>query len=63
MLAEREWMMSTHQVLKLSPCLLNNSILSTQNDTHATQVPDLGAANDQRVNVEATASENARHAG
>ena len=56
-------MMDTHQVFKLSPSLLYDRILSAQNDAHATQVPDLRAANDQGVDVEATSSEDARDAG
>ena len=54
--------MDTHQVFKLSPSLLYDRILSAQNDAHATQVPDLRAANDQGVDVEPASSKNARHA-
>ena len=55
--------MDTHQVFELSPCLLNYRILPTQNDAHATQVPDLCATDDEGVDVEAAASEDARHTG
>ena len=60
---EPGWMTDTHQVFKLSPSLLYDRVLSAQNDAHATQVPDLRTANDQGVDVEAAASEDARDAG
>lgn len=38
------------------------AVLATEDDTHATQVANLGPADDQRVNVETSASEDARYA-
>jgi hypothetical protein len=52
----------TYKVFKLSPSLFNNSILTAQNDTHATQVAYLGSADDQGVDIESPACENSRNA-
>lgn len=47
----------------MPPCLLYNSILTTYNDGHATEVTDFGPAYHQRVDVKATPGEDARYAG
>ena len=54
--------METHQVLKLPPRLLDNTVLSPEDDAHARQVADLRPAHDQRVDVEPAPGQNARHA-
>lgn len=51
------------KVLKLATSLLNNTVLSGQDDGHARQVFDLGVAHDERVNVEAAGSKNTREPG
>ena len=51
-------MQFTYEVLELSPSLLNNTVLSTENHTHATEVADLGATHDKRVDVESATGEN-----
>lgn len=53
----------THEILKLPPGLLDDAVLSAENDTHATEVLDLGGTDDEGVDVEATGGEDARDAG
>lgn len=48
-----------HEVLQLSACLLNNTILAFEDNGHATEVLDFGVANDETVDVEAAGCENA----
>lgn len=45
----------THQVLELSARLLDDAVLAAEDDAHAREVADLGAAHDERVDVEPTA--------
>ncbi len=52
----------THQVLELPARLFNHSVLAAQDDTHATEVADLGGAHDEGVNVESPRCQNTRHA-
>jgi len=42
----------TNQVLKLSSCLFNNTILTSENDTHSRKITDFCSAYDKRVDVE-----------
>lgn len=50
------------QIFQLSSGLLDNAVLAGQDDGHARQVLHLGVAHNQRVNVEASGSENTREA-
>jgi len=43
--------------------LFDDSVLTAEDDTHPTEVANLCPADDQRVNVEATACQNTRHPG
>ena len=54
---------ATHKVFELSPCLLHNTILATDDDAHPTEIADLGAADDEGVDVETSAGKDTRHAG
>lgn len=49
-----------YEILKLPPSLLDNSILAAQHNTHATEIPDFCATNNERINVETSACEDAR---
>jgi hypothetical protein len=53
----------TYKVLQLPPGLFDNSVLTAQDNTHATEVADLRPTNDERINVETSSSKNAGHAG
>lgn len=46
----------THEILELSSGLFDDAILAAEYDTHATEVADLGAADDEGVDVEPSAS-------
>lgn len=48
-----------HQILQLAAGLLDYAILTRQHDCHAREVLNLGRANDQRVDVEASSGEDA----
>jgi hypothetical protein len=43
--------------------LLNDTILAAENDTHATQVANLGLAYNQGINVEPSPGQDSRDAG
>lgn len=49
------------QVLELSASLLNDAILSSQDNGHAREVLDLGVAHDKAVNVEASRGQDTRY--
>lgn len=49
-----------HQIFQLTSGLLDNAVLTSQDNGHAGQVFHLGVAHDQRVNVEASSGENTR---
>lgn len=53
---------ATHEILQLPSCLLNDTILSVKDDTHATQVADLRPAHHKRINIEPSSGQNPRHA-
>ena len=48
-----------YEILKLPSCLFNDAVLAVKDDAHATQIADLGAADDEGVDVESAAGENA----
>ena len=52
----------THEVFELPPRLLDDAVLAAEDDAHATQVADLRAAHDERVDVEPAPGENSGHA-
>ena len=45
-----------YEILELSSGLFDDAVLAAENDTHATEVADLGAADDEGINVESSAS-------
>ena len=51
------------RVLQLAAGLLDDAVLACKDDGHAGEVDDLGAADDEGVDVEAAGGENAGHAG
>lgn len=51
------------QVFQLPARLFHDSILAIDDDAHATQVANLGATDDEGINVEAATSESARDTG
>ena len=51
------------QVVQLTTGLLNDTVLTLQDDGHARQILHLGVTDDETINVEATGGENTRHAG
>jgi hypothetical protein len=51
------------QVLKLAAGLLHDTLLPLQDNCHAREIIDLGVADDQAVDVEATGSQDTRDAG
>ena len=48
----------THQILELPARLLDDAVLAAEDDAHARQVADLGAADDERVDVKSATGEN-----
>lgn len=50
----------TDQVLKLSPCLFNNTILAFQHDSHPTEIPDFRSAHYQGLDIETPSGEDTR---
>jgi hypothetical protein len=52
----------TYEVFELATRLFDNTILTADDDAHPTQVSNLGAAHDQRVNVEPSPGKNPRNA-
>ncbi len=48
-------MEETHQVFELPARLLDDAVLSAEDEAHAGEVADLGAAHDERVDVEPAA--------
>ena len=50
----------TNQVLQLTPCLFNNSILTSQDDAHSTQIANFSPAHDQRVDVKSASCKGTR---
>ena len=54
--------METHEVFELSARLLDHSVLPANDDAHPAQVTYLGAAYDERVDVESAACKDPRHA-
>ena len=55
-------MEETHQVFELPARLLDDAVLPAEDEAHAGEVADLGAADDERVDVESAACENPRYA-
>ena len=53
----------THEIFELPPGLLNHAVLAVEDDAHPTEVANLGATYDERLDVEAPDGENARDAG
>lgn len=51
------------KVIQLAASLLDNTVLALQHNGHAREVFNLSVADNQTVNVEATGSQNTRHAG
>jgi len=51
-----------YQILELTAGLLNDTVLTLEDDGHTREVGNLGVADDQRVNVEATSGQNTRDA-
>jgi hypothetical protein len=51
----------TNQVFQLTPCLFNNSILTSQDDTHSTQIANFSPAHDQRVDVKSASCKGTRN--
>ena len=51
-----------YQVLELPARLLHDAVLSADDDGHSAEVADLGAADDERVDVEPAAGEDPGHA-
>ena len=47
----------TYKVLELSACLLDDTVLPTEDYTHAAEVAYLGTAHDERVDVESAPGE------
>ena len=52
----------THEVFELAPRLFDDAVLAADDDAHPAQVSDLGAAHDQRVDVEPAPREDPRDA-
>jgi hypothetical protein len=51
-----------HQVLELATGLLNDTVLALKDDGHTREIGNLGVADDERINVEATSGQNTRDA-
>lgn len=51
------------EVIQLAASLLDDTILALQHDGHAREILNLGVANNQTVNVEATGGQDTRHTG
>jgi hypothetical protein len=51
------------EIIQLAASLLDNTILALQHDGHAGQIIDLGLADHQTVNVEATGGQDTGHTG
>ena len=47
-----------YEILKLPSCLFDDAVLAVKDDAHATEIADLGAADDEGIDVKAAASEN-----
>ena len=47
-----------NEILKLPSCLFDDAVLAIEDDAHATEIADLGAADDERVDVESATGEN-----
>ena len=52
----------THEIFELATRLLDDAVLTADDDAHSAQVSDLGTAHDQRVDVEPAPGENPRNA-
>jgi hypothetical protein len=52
----------TYEVFELATRLFDDTVLAADDDAHPTQVSDLGAAHDQRVNIEPSPGKNPRNA-
>jgi hypothetical protein len=52
-----------NQILKLSASLLNNAILTSEDNGHARKVVNLSVTHDQRVNVEPASCQNSGNTG
>lgn len=59
--AEDLWLNITYEVFELSSGLFDNAVLTAEDDTHTTEVANLGPANHQRVNIEPASCENSRN--
>ncbi|KAF3400129.1 hypothetical protein F1880_008336 [Penicillium rolfsii] len=51
------------KVIQLAASLLDHTVLALKHDGHARQIVDLGLADHQTVNVEATGGQNTGHTG
>lgn len=45
---------TTYKIFELSPSLLDDTVLTVENDTHTTQVTDFGSAHDQGIDVKSS---------
>jgi hypothetical protein len=54
--------MGTYEVFELTAGLLDDAVLAADDDAHPTQITDLGATHDERVDVESAPREDPRHA-
>ena len=52
----------THEIFELATRLLDDAVLTADDDAHPAQVSDLSTAHDQRVDVEPAPGENPRNA-
>lgn len=51
------------EIIELTTSLLDDAVLTLQDDGHTRQILDLGVADDERVDVEAASSQDTGHAG
>jgi hypothetical protein len=52
-----------YEVLQLPPCLLDDTVLTIEDDTHSAEVTDFRSADNQGVNVETSSSKDSRYTG
>lgn len=53
---------NTYEIFELSARLLDDAVLTTDDNRHATQVANFGAADDQGVDVKTPSSQDAGYA-
>lgn len=54
--------MDTYEIFELSASLLDDAVLTTDDDRHTTQVANFSATDDQGVDVKPSSSQDAGHA-